>query len=63
MQENLIIYHITANSETDNLTTNVVHAEVHAHMEPREPEVPTEAQIPDEALDQVWHPPTPKDPS
>ena len=38
----------------------VVHAEVHAAIEPPEPEVPIEAQIPDEALDQVRHHPTPK---
>ena len=30
-------------------------------MEPREPEVPIEAQMPDEALDQVRHPTTPKE--
>ena len=41
----------------------MVHAEVHAPMEPPEPEVQTEAQIPDEALDQVRHPPAPKDPA
>ena len=40
----------------------MVHAEVHAPMEPSEPEVSNEAQIPDEALDQVRHPPNPKDP-
>ena len=39
----------------------MVHAEVHAPMEPPEPEVPAEAQIPDEALDQVRNHPTPKD--
>ena len=37
-------------------------AEVHAIMEPPEPEVLIESQIPDEVLDQVWHHPTPKDP-
>ena len=40
----------------------VVQAEVHAPLEPPEPEVPIEAQKPDEALHQVRHPPTPKDP-
>ena len=39
----------------------VVQAEVHAPMDPPEPEVPTEAQKPGKALDQVKHPPTPKD--
>ena len=37
-------------------------AEVHAPMEPPEAEVPIEAKKPDEALDQVRHPPTPEDP-
>ena len=35
----------------------MVQAEVHASMEPPEPEVLIEAQKPDEALDQVRHPP------
>ena len=35
-------------------------AEVHAPMEPPEPEVPIEAQKSDELLDQVRHPPTPE---
>ena len=39
-----------------------MHAEVHAPVEPPEPEVPTEAQMPDGALHQVRHPPTPNDP-
>ena len=34
----------------------------YAPMEPAEPEVPIEVQMPDEPLDQVRHPPTPKDP-
>ena len=37
-------------------------AEVHAPMEPSEPEVPTEGQKPDEPLDQVRYPPTLEDP-
>ena len=41
---------------------HVVHAEVHAHMESPEPEVPIEASMPDESLDHVRHFPTPKDP-
>ena len=41
----------------------VVHAEVHAPMEPPEPEVSIEVQMPDEALDHLWHPPTPEDPA
>ena len=40
----------------------VVQVEVHALMEPPEPEVPIEAQRPDESLDQERHPPTPEDP-
>ena len=40
----------------------VAHSEVHAPMEPPQPEVPNEAQKPDEPLDQVRHPPTPEDP-
>ena len=45
------------------LQKHVVHArEYHAPMEQPEPGVPIESQIPDEALDQVGHPPTPKDP-
>ena len=36
----------------------MVHAEVHAHKEPPELEVPDEAQKPDKVLDQVEHPPT-----
>ena len=40
----------------------MVHAEVHAPIEPPEPEVPLESQIPDGTLDQVGHLPTPKDP-
>ena len=40
----------------------MVHAKVHAPIEPPEPEFPSEAQMPDEAFDQVRHPPTPKDP-
>ena len=40
-----------------------MHAEVHAAMEPPEPEIPIEAQVPDKALDQVGHPLTPKDPA
>ena len=40
----------------------MVQAEVHAPMEPPEPEVPIEAQKPDEAFNQVRHPPTPVDP-
>ena len=40
----------------------MVQAVVHAAMEPPEPEVPTEAQKPDEPLDQVRHPPAPEDP-
>ena len=40
----------------------VVQAEVHAPMEPPEPEVPIEAQTSDEPMDQVRHPPTPDDP-
>ena len=35
---------------------HVVHVEGHASMELPEPEIPTESQIPGEALDQVWHP-------
>ena len=38
----------------------MAHVEVHAPMEPPEPEAPTEAQIPDEAFDQVRHHPAPK---
>ena len=41
----------------------VVHTEVHAPMEPQEPEVLIEVQKPDKALDQVGHPPTSEDPS
>ena len=41
---------------------HVVQAEVHVLMEPPKPEVTIESQIPNEALDQVGHPPTPKDP-
>ena len=41
----------------------MVQAEVHAPMEPPEPEVPIEAQKPDEALDHVRYPPTPEDPA
>ena len=37
---------------------HVVHVEAHAPMEQLEPEVLIESQIPDEALDQVGHPPT-----
>ena len=40
----------------------MVHAEVHTPMDPPEPEIPTEAQIPYEALDQGRHPATPNDP-
>ena len=40
----------------------MVHAEIHAPMEPSELEVQIESQIPDEALNQVGHPPAPKDP-
>ena len=40
----------------------VMQAEVHAPMEPPEPEVPTEVQKSDEPLDQVRHPNTPEDP-
>ena len=40
----------------------VVHAEVHAPMEPPESEVIIETQMPDKALGQVGHPPTPEDP-
>ena len=40
----------------------VVQAEIHAAMEPPEPEVPNDAQKTDEPLDQVKHPPTPEDP-
>ena len=40
----------------------MVYAEVHAPIEPPEPEVPIEAQMPDEALDQVRYAPLPKDP-
>ena len=40
----------------------VVHAEVHAPMETPEPEVQIENQMADEALAQVRHPLTPKDP-
>ena len=40
----------------------VVQAEVHATVEPPEPEVPIEAQKPNEPLDQEIHPPTPEDP-
>ena len=40
----------------------MVHVEVHTPIEPPETEVPIKAQIPDEALDQVRHLPTPKDP-
>ena len=40
----------------------MVHTKVHAPMEPPEPEVPTEIQMPDEPLDHVRHPSTPKDP-
>ena len=39
----------------------VVQPEVHAPMEPPEPEVLIEAQKADEALDQVRHAPTPRD--
>ena len=39
----------------------VVHAEVHVPMEPPEPVVPNESQIPDETLDQVRYLPIPKD--
>ena len=41
---------------------HVVHAEVHVPIETPEPEIPSEAQIPDAALHQVRHPPTPKGP-
>ena len=41
---------------------HMVHAEVYAPMEPPEAEVSTVAQTPDEAFNQVRHPPTPKDP-
>ena len=40
----------------------VMHGEVHASIEPPEPEIPIESQVPDEALDQVGYPPTPEDP-
>ena len=40
----------------------MLQAEVHAPMEPPEPGVPTEAQKPDEPLDQVRHHPTPEYP-
>ena len=40
----------------------VVQAEVHAPMEPSEPEVPIEAQKPDEPLDQLRYLPTAEDP-
>ena len=39
----------------------MVKAEVHAPMEPPKPEVPNEAQKPDEPLDQLRYPPTPED--
>ena len=32
-------------------------------MEPPEPEAPIKTQMPDEALDQVRHPPTPNEPA
>ena len=40
---------------------HVVHAGVHALMEPPEPEAQLESQISDKALDQVGYLPTPKD--
>ena len=40
----------------------MVHSEVHAPAESPEPEVSIKAQMTDEALDQVEHPPTPEDP-
>ena len=36
--------------------------QVHAPMEPPEPEIPIDAQKTDEPLDQVKHPPTSEDP-
>ena len=39
----------------------MVQVVVHAPMEPPEPDVPTEDQMPDEALDQVGHPHIPED--
>ena len=40
----------------------MVQADIHAPMEPLEPEVSIEPQMPDKALDQVGQPPTPEDP-
>ena len=39
----------------------MVHVEVHAPMEPSEPEVPIETKMHDEALDPMGHPPSPED--
>ena len=61
-QEDLNITKTTDNSETKKPPKHVVHAEVHAPMEPPEAEVPIESQIPDEVLHQVGHPPAPKEP-
>ena len=41
---------------------HVVQVETHALMEPPQPEVPIEPQVPDEALDQRGQSPIPKDP-
>ena len=40
----------------------MVQVEVHASMEPPEPEVLIKPQAPYEPLDQIGHPPTPKNP-
>ena len=40
----------------------MAHAKVHAPMEPPEPKVSIDSQIPDETLDQGGHPSSPKDP-
>ena len=40
---------------------HVVQMEAHAPMEPPNQEVPIKSNVPDEALDQMRYPPTPKD--
>ena len=52
----------TNSSETGAMSKILVQAEIHAAMQPPKPEVPIESQVLDEALDQVGHLPTPKDP-